>query len=144
MTSPSILTLYWHLLGYKAKLPDELILKILLQFNGLQHPLVKLLLNASKKENWEQLQALPFSQCIKRHYIKHGVDDQLIKIMNNKQTYYFIHNSASYLHHTDPGLFIPRQFGRLYYQVLFDNLKVEEFSYKLFLLCPFNSPLSRE
>jgi hypothetical protein len=64
--------------------------------------------------------------------------------MNNKQKYYFLHNSTSYLHYIDPGLFISRQFGRLYYEILFDNLKVEEFSYKSFTkLKRFNSPISR-
>jgi hypothetical protein len=64
----STLSLSWNLLSTIGDLPDELIVKILFQFNGLQHPIVKLLLTETKKNKWEQLQSLPFSQSIKSHY----------------------------------------------------------------------------
>ena len=41
----STMYLCWNLLTYKGNLPDELILKIAYEFEGIQHPLVKLLFN---------------------------------------------------------------------------------------------------
>ena len=121
----STLSLSWILLSCKGDLPDELILKILLQFNGLQHPLVKLLLNKTKIDDAERLRKLPFSRSIQRHYYKYGVNDELFTLLNNKQNLHFIYNCSSYLHWTDPGYFIPRQKGRLYYSVLNDNSPIE-------------------
>ena len=39
----SNISLYWDLLSYIGKLPDELIVKILYEYNGLKHPIVNLL-----------------------------------------------------------------------------------------------------
>ena len=41
----STLSLYWKLLANIGNLPDELIVKILYENNGLKHPIVKLLYN---------------------------------------------------------------------------------------------------
>jgi hypothetical protein len=108
----------WNLLATIGYLPDELIVKILYEFNGLQHPIVKLLFNETKMDEWERLRKLPFCRSIQKHYYKYGINDELLNIMNNKQKYYFLHNSTSYLHYTDPGYFIRRENGRLYYKLL--------------------------
>lgn len=125
----STLTTVWIILSGKGGLPTELILKILFQFNGLQHPLVKLLLNKTKRDDYEQLIKLPFSKTIQRHYYKYGCNNELITLIINKQKNYFMYNCSSYTTYENPGYFIPRQLGRLYYTVLNDNMKVDYNNY---------------
>ena len=119
----------WNLLSSVGCLPDEIILKIVYEFNGLQHPVVKLLFNETKVDEWERLRKLPFSRSIQTHYYKHGLDNELLTLLNDKQNLYFIYNCSSYIHFKDPGYFIRREHGRLYYTLLNDNLNVNETSY---------------
>jgi len=119
----------WNLLSNVGELPDEIILKILYEFNGLQHPIVKLLFNETKNDEWDRLRKLPFSRSIQNHYYKHGLNNDLITLMNAKQNLYFIYNCSSYIHWKDPGYFIRREHGRLHYNLLNDNLNVNETSY---------------
>ena len=119
----STLYLCWNLLDNIGKLPDELIVKILYEYNGLKHPIVKLLYNETKIDKWERLKNLPFSISIQKLYYKYGLNDNLINIMNHKQTYYKLHSLTSYINWNDPGYFIRRENGRLYYNVLNDRLK---------------------
>lgn len=130
----STMYLCWNLLTYKGKLPDELILKIAYEFEGIQHPLVKLLFNDTKIDEYERLRRLPFSKTIQRHYYKYGCDDELMTLLINKQKHYFMNNCRSYTMYENPSYFIPRQKGRLYYSVLNDNLPIERFTYVNFKL----------
>jgi hypothetical protein len=127
----STLYLCWNLLSTIGNLPDELIVKIIYEFNGFKHPIVKLLFNETKIDEWERLKNLPFSRSIQKYYYKHGLNDNLVMIMNNKQTHYYLHNCTSYIHWNDPGYFIRRDKGRLYYNILNDklNVNVNETSY---------------
>ena len=113
----NIIRLVWGLLAFNAKLPDELIVKILYEFNGLAHPLVSILLNETKIKFFEDLQTLSFSKFVKNHYYKYGYGDSLKDIMLNKYKYFKIHSNASYINFNDPGYFIPRQNGRLFYSI---------------------------
>ena len=114
----STLFICWNLLSTNGNLPDELIVKILYEFNGFSHPLVSLLLNETKIHYYEDLQNLPFSKIVQNHYYKHGYDNSLKNIMLNKHKYFKIHNNASYINFNDPGYFIPRQNGRLFYRII--------------------------
>jgi hypothetical protein len=125
----STLSICWNLLSTFGDLPDELIVKILYEFTGLQHPIVKLLFNETKNDKYERLIKLPFSRSIQNHYYKYGLNSDLITLLNNKQKLYFIYNCSSYIHYTDPGYFIRRERGRLYYNLLNNNLNVNETSY---------------
>lgn len=110
-------TLVWNLLSFNANLPDELIVKILYEFNGLTHPLVSILRNETKIKYYEDLQSIPFSKIVKNHYYKYGYNHALKNIMINKHKFFKIHNNASYINFNDPGYFIPRQNGRLFYSI---------------------------
>jgi hypothetical protein len=125
----STLSLSWNLLATIGNLPDELIVKILYEYNGLKHPIVKLLYNETKIDKYERLIKLPFSRSIQKHYYKYGLNDNLISIMNNKQNHYYLHNCTSYIQWNDPGYFIRRENGRLHYNLLNENLNVNETSY---------------
>ena len=123
------LSLCWHLLTIVGQLPEELIVKILYQYSGLRHPLVNMLLEHTNVYRFEELQKLPFSSSIYKFYLNQekyralfGID--IITYINNKQYNYF-RECKSYIHYDNPGYFIPRQFGRLYYNVLNDIDSVE-------------------
>ena len=109
--------LVWGLLYFNASLPDELIVKILYEYNGLSHPLVSILFNETKIRYYESLQNIPFSKYVQKHYYKYGYNTSLKDIMLNKHKYFKIHNNASYINFNDPGYFIPRQNGRLFYNI---------------------------
>jgi hypothetical protein len=119
----------WNLLSTIGDLPVEIILKILYEFNGLQHPIVKLLFNETKVDEWDRLRKLPFSRSIQNHYYKHGLNEALTTLLNDKQNLHFSYNCSSYIHWKDPGYFIRREHGRLHYNLLNDNLNVNESSY---------------
>ena len=123
------LSLTWHLLSIIGNLPEELIIKILYQYGGMRHPIVNILLESTKNKEYEDLQKLPFSKSIYKFYLNKekysnlfGVD--IINYINNKQHTYF-RECISYTHYEDPGYFFPRQFGRLYYNVLNENINVD-------------------
>ena len=123
------LSLCWDLLSNVGNIPDELIVKILYQYSGLRHPIVNILLGATKVDEYEDLQKLPFSKSIYKFYLNQekyrslfGID--IINYINNKQCHYF-RDCKSYFHYKNPGYFIPRQFGRLYYNVLNEQDAIE-------------------
>jgi len=123
------LSLCWNLLTIVGQLPDELIVKILYQFSGLRHPIANMLLEHTKVDRFEALQKLPFSGSIHRFYLNQEKYSALfglniINYINNKQYNYF-RECKSYFHYSNPGYFIPRQFGRLYYSVLNEHDSVE-------------------
>lgn len=123
------LSLCWHLLSIIGNLPEELIIKILYQYSGLRHPIVNILLEHTKINEYEKLQTLPFSKSIYKFYINQELYNSLFNIdiinyINNKQCSYF-RECKSYIHYKNPGYFIPRQFGRLYYNVLNEKDNVE-------------------
>ena len=118
------LSLCWFFLTIKG-LPEEIIVKIMFQYSGLQHPLVKIILNATKMKKYEELQKIPFSKSIYKFYLSPKYYSNLfginiIDFINEKQTNYF-NDVSSYTHYSDPGYFIPRQFGRLFYNVNNDD-----------------------
>jgi hypothetical protein len=123
------LSLCWDLLTNVGQLPDELIVKILYQYSGLRHPIVNMLLEHTKVDRFEELQKLPFSRGIYRFYLNQekyralfGIN--IVNYINNKQCDY-LRDCTSYFHYDNPGYFIPRQFGRFYYNVLNDLDSVE-------------------
>jgi len=127
------LSLCWYLLSNISGLPDELIVKILYQYSGLRHPIVNILLDHTKINYYEELQKLPFSKSIYKFYLNQEKYSNLFNIdiinyINNKQCFYF-RECKSYVHYTNPGYFIPRQFGRLYYNTLNDNNSIETKNY---------------
>jgi hypothetical protein len=128
-STTSTVSKVWNLLSNIGNLPDELILKILYEFNGLQHPIVKLLFNETKVDEYERLKKLPFSRSIQNHYYKYGLNEDMTTLLKVKQNLYFIYNCSSYIQFKDPGYFIRRENGRLYYNLLNDNLNVNETSY---------------
>ena len=118
-------TLLWEFLSFNGNLPDEIILKILYDFNGLSHPLVYILLNATKINKYEHLQILPIGKKVQKHYYKYGYDKILVEMMNNKQKYFNITNYTSYLNYNNPGYFIPRINGHLFYSISYENNNIE-------------------
>ena len=122
----------WTILS--KHLPNELIFKIIYDFEGIQHPLVSILRKATQNKTWDRLTNLPFSKKIQKYYYKYGLDDNLQIIINNKQKYYYMHNCSSYISYNNPGYFIPRQKGRLYYSVLDDNTPIENIRFTEFKL----------
>ena len=121
------LSLCWYLLSIVGNLPEELIIKILYHYGGLRHPNVSMLLKSTENDAYEALQNLPFSKSIYQFYLNEdtysdlfGID--IISYINNTQHLYF--RNTEYTHHNDPGYFFPRQFGRLYYEVVNDQLGV--------------------
>jgi len=122
------LSLLWHSLSIVGNLPNELILKILYQHGGYRHPIVNILLNSTKNEDYEKLNKLSLGKSIYRFYLNKEkytelFDINIINFSNNKQVEYY-RNSKSYIHYEDPGCFIPRQFGRLYYTIKYDDNNV--------------------
>ena len=124
-------SLCWHLLTLVGDLPEELIIKILFHFGGLRHPNVSLLLDATRDENCEIMRKLPFSKSIYKFYLnkekyQHLFGIDIVNYSNNKQYEYYRHYkyNKNYIHYDDPGCFIPRQFGRLYYTILNDDQTV--------------------
>jgi hypothetical protein len=121
------LDLCWNLLSSIGNLPNELIIKIVYGFEGIKHPIVMMLLNETRQVQYTTLYNSPFSKKLRKQYYKHGVNDDLLKIMNDNNIDFWI--CRNYIEYNDPGSFIPRQFGRLYYHILNDNLKVDNYSY---------------
>tara|TARA_B100000795_G_scaffold267830_1_gene253483 strand:+ start:169 stop:636 length:468 start_codon:yes stop_codon:yes gene_type:complete len=126
------LSLCWYFLTIIGNLPEELIVKILYEFNGLRHPYVNMLLESTKIYDYEKLQKLPLSKLVHKYYLNptkyyklYGKNIiQFIKESLEKER----KNSYPYgISTIDPGYFIPRQFGRLFYEVNNDNLDVETY-----------------
>jgi len=126
------LDLCWNLLSTIGNIPNELIFKIMYEFEGVKHPIVIMLLDETRQDKYMKLYRTPFSKKLRTHYYKHGVNDTLLKIINEQDDIDIWHNRCGddYIELSDPGSFIPRQFGRLYYHILNDNLKVDNYSYK--------------
>ena len=126
----NIIQLVWNLLSFNANLPDELIVKILYQYSGLRHPIVNMLLNSTKVVEYELLQKLPFSKFIYKIYINHtkynnGFNIEIINYINKHKIYFKGDPRRSLLRYNNTGYFIPRQFGRLYYNTLNEKDLVE-------------------
>ena len=119
--------LCWNLLSTIGNIPDEIILKIVYEFEGVKHPIVMMLLNDTRQDYYMELYSSPFSKALRKQYYKSGVNDDLLKIINDNTDFRICRN---YIENIDPGSFVPRQFGRLYYDILNDNLKVDNYSYK--------------
>jgi hypothetical protein len=120
----STLSFIWKYLNEIGNIPDELIVKILYEFNGFRHPIVTILLKETKNNTYENLQTYPFSKSIEKYYNKHGCTKKLIDLVSNKQNNYFrFEPIASYIYYNDPGYFMPRQFGKLYYSIFNDTMK---------------------
>ena len=124
------LFLPWCLLTIVGNLPEELIIKILYHYSGLRHPIVNMLLNSTKVYEYELLQKLPFSNFIYKFYINHTkynnrFNIEIINYINKHKIYFKGDPRRSLLRYNNPGYFIPRQFGRLYYNTLNENDLIE-------------------
>ena len=124
------LSLYWNLLRYIGNLPDELIVKILYEFHGLKHPIVSILYESTKLNEYEDLQKLPIRKIIYNFYVnqekyKNQYNYNIIDFIDNQQISYCKFNTRYDKVDNNPGYFFPRQFGRLYYNTLNDNDVVE-------------------
>ena len=126
------LSLCWHFLTIIGQLPEELIVKILYEFNGLRHPHVNMLREDTKISEYEILQKLPLSKLIYKYYLN---PRKYYKVYG-KNIIQFIYDSLEKesknaypygISTIDPGYFIPRQFGRLFYEVNNDHLEVETY-----------------
>lgn len=135
-----MLSLLWTYLCDIGDLPDEIIAKILYEFEGLKHPLVSILRYETKIHNYELMQQYPFSKTIHTYYKKYGLNTKLLDLTKNKQKNYFKdYSTAQYnlgamyvngvILYEDPGCFIPRQFGKLFYTILGDNDNIEKNNY---------------
>lgn len=124
-----MLSLLWTYLYDIGNLPDEIIAKILYEFEGLKHPLVSILRYETKIHNYELMQKYSFSKTIHTYYKKHGLTKKLLDLTKQKQNNYFKGYTQSYILYDDPGCFIPRQFGKLFYTILGDNDSVEKNNY---------------
>ena len=128
------LSLCWHFLTIIGQLPEELIVKILYEFNGLRHPHVNMLHDSTKISEYEILQKLPLSKFVHKYYLN---PKKYYKVYG-KNIIQFIYDSLEKaskkeypygISTIDPGYFIPRQFGRLFYEVNNDHLEVETYSH---------------
>ena len=129
-----MLCLLWTYLVDIGNLPDEIIAKILYEFEGLKHPLVSILRYETKIHNYELMQQYPFSKTIQSFYNKYGLTKKLLEFTIVKQNNYFKGpppppKTQSYIIYDDPGCFIPRQLGKLFYTILGDNDTVEKNNY---------------
>ena len=123
-----MLSLLWTYLYEIGNLPDEIITKILYEFEGLKHPLVSILRYETKIHNYEIMKKYPISKTIQSYYNKYGLDQKLLDLTKSMQNNYFKgHNS--YILYEDPGCFIPRKFGKLFYTILGDNDIIEKNNY---------------
>jgi len=125
-----VVTLYWNLLRCVGGLPDELIVKILYEFHGLKHPIVTILLNSTKVDEYEYLQKLPIRKIIYNFYLNQEkyqkqYNYNIIDFIDNQQRAYCKLSTSYNMVNNNPGYFFPRQFGRLYYNTLNDNDLVE-------------------
>lgn len=126
------LELCWYMLTIIGRLPEELIVKILYEFNGLRHPHVNMLREATKISEYETLLKLPLSKLVHKYYLN---PTKYYKVYG-KNIIQFIYDSLEKerknvypygISTIDPGYFIPRQFGRLFYEVNNDHLEVETY-----------------
>lgn len=122
--------LYWNVLRGLGGLPDELIVKILYEFRGLQHPVVTMLLDNTKVNEYEELQKLPIGKIIYNFYLhkekyQARYNYSINEFINHQQKSYYRLNNNFSTYYNNPGCFFPRQFGRLYYNTLNDNDLVE-------------------
>ena len=121
------LSLCWHLLTIIGHLPEELIVKILYEFHGLKHPHVNMLLESTKIYDYEKLHKLPLRKLVHKYYLNptkyykvYGKNIiQFIKESLKKESKYSYPYGICTI---DPGYFIPRQFGRLFYEVNNDHI----------------------
>ena len=117
------LNIIWSLLAIIGRLPDELICKILYDFQGLEHP-ISLLLNKKTYVN-SYFSNMPYVPRLLTYYRKNGYTKHLQNLLLNSQKEYANKYRLNSIIYQDLGYFIPRNFGKLYYELKNDNLLVE-------------------
>ena len=105
-----------------------MILKIIYHYRGIQHPVVSLLLESSKKLEYENNQKYSLGKQLQKSYEMHGSSPQLQELIDyfykTQLTGYGLRND--YFKINDPGYFIKRPFGKLYYNINEENKPIQE------------------
>ena len=93
----------------KYKLPYEIVMIIIYNFLSLQHPISKLLIDKTKNYLYECQMFSNKNIKIQKYYKNNGIDNYLLNLTHNQ----------------DPGFYIPRKFGKLYYQIIKEKNKIQ-------------------
>ena len=110
--------LIWNLLRTIGQLPDEIIVKILYEFRGLEHPLVKKLLDSTRNRTYEDYQKLSVNKALERIYREDGeVTDRMLDSLNLYHAKVRGYYQMMYINYTDPGYYMKRRFGKLVYEL---------------------------
>jgi hypothetical protein len=122
----TIVALLFDLMG--KYIPNELILKIIYHYRCVQHPIVTLLLESTKKLEYENNQKHSLGKQLQKSYEMHGSSSQLQELIDyfykTQLTGYGLRND--YFKINDPGYFIKRPFGKLYYNIKEENEPVQK------------------
>ena len=111
--------LIWNLLRFNGRLPDEIIVKILYEFRGLEHPLVKILLDFTKNKAYENYQRSRISKVLEKMYREDGeVSDRILRELNSYHGEARGYSLNMYVNYTDPGYYMKRRFGHLCYELV--------------------------
>ena len=113
----------WNFLAIIGGLPDELICKILYDFQGLEHPISVLLKKKTHLNGY--FSNMPYVPKLLTYYRQHGYTPKLHNLLINSQKEYSNKYGLNSIIYQDLGYFIPRNFGKLYYELKRDNLLVE-------------------
>lgn len=111
----TITILLFNLLKNIGNLPDELIVKIIYDYNGMRHPIVTLLLNHTRNDEHEILSSRPYTKNLIRYFNTFGHSDHLTYLILKEQKEYINQNNINYGVYKDIEYFLPRTFGKLYY-----------------------------
>ena len=111
--------LIWNLLRFNGQLPDEIIVKILYEFRGLEHPLVKKLLDFTENKSYENYQRSRISKVLEKMYREDGeVSDRMLKELNSYHGQARGYSLNMYINYTDPGYYMKRRFGKICYEMI--------------------------
>jgi hypothetical protein len=112
--------MYSNILGFfqvfrHLGLPDEIICKILYEFQGVQHPIVDLLLKKTDVES--VFSKMPYIDDLLKKYKKFGNTLKLTNYFIKKQKDHSNKYNTDDLIYRDIGYILPRPFGRLYHEL---------------------------
>lgn len=110
--------LIWTLLRTIGQLPDEIIVKILYEFRGLEHPLVKKLLDSTRNRTYEDYQKLSVNKVLEKIYREDcEVSDRMLEALRYHHEKVRGYYQMMYINYTDPGYYMKRKFGKLVYEI---------------------------
>ena len=113
----------FNLFRYIGNLPDEIICKIVYEFHGIQHPIVKLLLDKTNVEDY--FKQMPYTQSLIKAYQQNGFTSNTKNLLLNCQKEYANKYNCNAIIYDDIGYFLPRPFGKLYYETKNNHKLVE-------------------